>query len=132
MVVKEEVLSSLIPCSRPPILIGDDTPIAIAGEGRVELPNGSFENVLHVPNLFINILSVYQITQKGKKVEFILVSITVLNMHEVGRAPSTFSCPPSLAWIGKKTTLYFPQWLGGPEFTDRSVHNTIHAVHYQT
>jgi hypothetical protein len=65
MEVKEEVLSSLIPCSRPPILIGDDTPIAVAGEGRVELPNGSFENVLHVPNLFINILSVYQITQKG-------------------------------------------------------------------
>jgi hypothetical protein len=42
--------------------MGDDTPIAVAGEGRVELHNGSFENVLHVPNLSINILSVYQIT----------------------------------------------------------------------
>jgi hypothetical protein len=32
METKEEVLSSLSPCSRPPILMGDDTPIAVAGE----------------------------------------------------------------------------------------------------
>jgi hypothetical protein len=36
----------------------------------VELPNGSFENVLHVANLSMNLLSVYQITQKCKRVEF--------------------------------------------------------------
>jgi hypothetical protein len=36
----------------------------------VEIHNGSFENVLHVPKLSMNLLSVYQITQKGKKVEF--------------------------------------------------------------
>jgi hypothetical protein len=39
--------------------MGDDTPVAVAGEGRVELHNGSFENVLHVPNLSMNLLSVY-------------------------------------------------------------------------
>jgi hypothetical protein len=70
MATKEEVFSSLSPCSRPPILMGDDTPLAVAGEGRVELHNGSFENVLHVPNISMNLLSVYQIAQKGKKVEF--------------------------------------------------------------
>jgi hypothetical protein len=63
MEAKEEVFNSLIPFSRPPIFMGDDTPVAIAGEGRVELPNGSFVNVLHVSNLSINILSVYKITQ---------------------------------------------------------------------
>jgi hypothetical protein len=62
MVAKEDDLSSLSPCSRPPILMGDDTPIAVAGEGRVELHNGIFENVIHVPKLSINLLSVYQIT----------------------------------------------------------------------
>jgi hypothetical protein len=62
MAVKEEVLSSLIPCSRPPILMGDDTPVAVAGEGRVELHNGSFEDVLYLPNLSMNLLSVYEIT----------------------------------------------------------------------
>jgi hypothetical protein len=70
MAVKEEVFSSLSPCSRPPLLTGDDTPVEVAGEGRVELHNGSFENVLHVPKISMNLLSVYQITQKGKKVEF--------------------------------------------------------------
>jgi hypothetical protein len=49
--------------------MGDDTPVAVAGEGRVELLYGSFENVLHVPKLCINLLSVYQITQTGKKFE---------------------------------------------------------------
>jgi hypothetical protein len=67
MVAKEEVFSSLIPCSRPPILTGDDTLVAIAGEGRVELHNGSFENVLHVPKISMNVLSVYQIIHKDKK-----------------------------------------------------------------
>jgi hypothetical protein len=59
MVAKEEVFNSLRSCSRAPILMGDDTPIVVAGEGRVELPNGSFENVLHVPKLSINLLSIY-------------------------------------------------------------------------
>jgi hypothetical protein len=82
MAVKEEFLSSLSPCSRPPILMGDDTPIAVAGEGRMELHNGSFENVLHVPKLSMNLLSVYQITQKGKRVEFTSDSVSIIDMHD--------------------------------------------------
>jgi hypothetical protein len=82
MAVKEEVFSSLIPCSRPPIIMGDDTQVAVAGEGRVELHNGSFENFLHVPKISMNLLSVYQITQKGKRVEFTSNSISVIGMHD--------------------------------------------------
>jgi hypothetical protein len=82
MEVKEEVFTSLSSCSRPPIIMGDDSLVAVVGEGRVEVPNGSFENVLHVPNIPINILSVYQITQKGKNVEFTSYSVFVLDMHE--------------------------------------------------
>jgi hypothetical protein len=67
MAAKEEFFSSLSPCSRSPILMGDDTLVAVAGEERVELHNGSFENVLHVPKLSMNLLSVYHITHKGKK-----------------------------------------------------------------
>jgi hypothetical protein len=81
MEAKEEVLSSLSPCLRPPILMGDDTPIVVAGEGRVEVHNGNFENVLHVPKLSMNLISVYQITQKGKKVEFTSDSVSVIDMH---------------------------------------------------
>jgi hypothetical protein len=82
MAVKEEVFSFLSPCSRPPILMGDDTLVVVAGEGRVELHNGSFENVLHVPKLSMNLLSVYQITQKGKKIEFTFDSVSVIDMHD--------------------------------------------------
>jgi hypothetical protein len=82
MAVKEEVFTSLSSCSRPPILKGGGTLVAVVGEGRVELPNGSFEKVLHVPNLSINLLSFYQITQKGKKVEFTSDSISILEMHD--------------------------------------------------
>jgi hypothetical protein len=82
MADKEEVFSSLSPCSRPPILMGDDTPVDVEGEGRVELHNGNFENVIHVPNLSMNILSIYQITQIGIRFEFTSDSIIVLDMHD--------------------------------------------------
>jgi hypothetical protein len=78
MTAKEEVFAYLSPCSRPPILMGDDTPVVVAGKRGLELHNGSFENVLHVPNLSMNLLSVYQITQKGKKVEFTSDSVSVI------------------------------------------------------
>jgi hypothetical protein len=82
MVAIDEVLSSLSPCSRPPILMGDDTPVVVGGEGRVKLHNGSFENVLHVPKLSMNLLSFYQITHKGKNVEFTLDSVSIIDMHD--------------------------------------------------
>jgi hypothetical protein len=82
MAAKEEVFTSLSSCSRPSILMGGDTPVAVAGEGRVELPNGNFGNVLHVPKLSINLLLVYHITQTSKKVEFTSDSVFVLDMHD--------------------------------------------------
>ena len=83
MATKEEVFSSLSPCSRPPILMGDDTPVVVAGEGIVELHNGNFENVLHVPKLSMNLLSVYHITQKGKKVEFTSDLVSVVDDNSI-------------------------------------------------
>jgi hypothetical protein len=82
MKLKKEFFTSLSSCSRPPILMGADTPVVESGKGRVEIHNGSFENVLHVPNLSMNLLLVYQITQKGKKVEFTSDSISILDMHD--------------------------------------------------
>jgi hypothetical protein len=82
MASKDEVFISLILCSRPPILMEDDTLVVVEGEGRVELPDGSFENVLHVPKISINLLSIYQITQTGKKFEFTSDLVFVLDMHD--------------------------------------------------
>jgi hypothetical protein len=81
MTMKDEVFTSLISCSRTPILTGDDTLVAVAGEGILELPNESFDNVLQVPKIFVNFVSVYQITQIGTRFEFTSDSVSVLDMH---------------------------------------------------
>jgi hypothetical protein len=53
-------------------------------KGREELDHGSFENVLHVPKLFVNLLLVYQITHlgSGKKVEFTPDSVSIFDMQD--------------------------------------------------
>jgi hypothetical protein len=56
----KEVYSSLDACKGPPILMGYDSPVEVTGKGRVELTNMRFENVLHIPKLSVNILSMYQ------------------------------------------------------------------------
>jgi hypothetical protein len=61
------VFSSLTASMGPPILMGDDTLVEVIGQGRVELQHGSFENVLHVPKLSMNLLSIYQIAQSGTR-----------------------------------------------------------------
>jgi hypothetical protein len=60
MVATKEVYSSLDACKVPPILMGDNSPVEVTCKGRIELTNGSFENVLHVPTISVNILSMYQ------------------------------------------------------------------------
>jgi hypothetical protein len=56
---KKEVYYSLDPCKGPPILMGDNCPIKFTDKGRIELTNGSFENVLHVPKISVNLLLIY-------------------------------------------------------------------------
>jgi hypothetical protein len=84
METTKNVLSSISACMGPPILMGDDTPVEVIGQGRVELPHGSFENVLHVPKLSMNLLSIYQITHSGtgKRVEFTPDSVTISDIHD--------------------------------------------------
>ena len=55
-----------------PIHMGDDSTIISEGQGTVDLENGFFSNVLYVPSLASNLLSVYQMTHTGvpKRVSF--------------------------------------------------------------
>ena len=59
MAASEAVYSSLDACKGPPILMGDNSSVEVTDKGRIELTNGNFENVMHVPKLSINLLSVY-------------------------------------------------------------------------
>eukprot|EP00253_Pinus_taeda_P002418 PITA_02418 len=83
MAATKEVYSSLHACKGPPILMGDDSPIEVAGKGRGELLHGSFEDVLHVPKLSVNLLSVYESTHFGteKRVEFTLDAVNIYDLH---------------------------------------------------
>ena len=69
-----ETLSSLDDSKGTNIFLGDDSVNDILGKGRIDLDHGSFNDVLYVPGLVANLLSVYQITHTGspKKVIFSL------------------------------------------------------------
>ena len=41
------------------IYVGNDTQVEVQGKVNAELDNGIFKDVLHVPNLSINLLSIY-------------------------------------------------------------------------
>ena len=62
MVSTKEALSSLDMSKCPPIVLGDDSLIDSLGKGRIDIDHGKFNNVLYVPSLASNILSVYQMT----------------------------------------------------------------------
>jgi hypothetical protein len=87
MVSSEVVYSSLDACKGPPILMGDNCSVEVTGKGRIELTNGSFENVLHVPKLSVNLLSVYQImnSSNGKKFIFTPNSMDIYDMKTNSR-----------------------------------------------
>lgn len=67
----------------------------VEGKGEVEMENGVFKDVLYVPNLTSNLLSIYQITHYGggNKVEFlpdlvVVKSIKDDSMVAIGEANS--------------------------------------------
>jgi hypothetical protein len=83
----EAVYSSLDACKGHPILMGDNSSVKVTGKGRIELTNGSFENVMHVPKLSVNLLSVYHMTNLStvKKVIFTPNSMDIYDMQTNSR-----------------------------------------------
>ena len=63
--------------------MGEDSPVDITDKGRIKLNHGSFEDVLHVPKLSVNLISLYQITHFGteKRVEFTLDALNIFNIQ---------------------------------------------------
>jgi hypothetical protein len=52
------------------VVIGDNSTIQVAGYGDVIIDTTKFGDVLHVPSVGPNLLSIYHITHTNKKVEF--------------------------------------------------------------
>ena len=53
-------------CNTRQIFVGDDRPLSVVGYGTVPIENGHFSDVLCVPKISCNLLSVYQITHSGE------------------------------------------------------------------
>jgi hypothetical protein len=51
--------------------MGENSSVEVTDKGRNELTNESFENVLHVPKISINLFSVYQMMNFGTINKFI-------------------------------------------------------------
>jgi hypothetical protein len=59
------VFSTLQDCNTKNIFVGDDRSLSVEGSGIVHLNNDQIKDVLCVPNLSCNLISVYQITHSG-------------------------------------------------------------------
>jgi hypothetical protein len=72
MAKDKAIFSSLTKCNTKKIFVGDDRSLSVVGSGTVQVDNGQFNDVLCVPCLSCNLLSVYQIIHsgEGKIVEF--------------------------------------------------------------
>ena len=52
-------------CNTKQIFVGDDRSLSVVGSGTIPVENGHFSDVLCVPKISSNFLSVYQITHSG-------------------------------------------------------------------
>lgn len=68
IVVSKDYFSSLIPYTRPSMLMGDNTPMRLCREGRMHLDYRIFLNLLHVPNVSMNLLYIFDYILKYMQV----------------------------------------------------------------
>jgi hypothetical protein len=72
MAKDKDIFSILNECNTKKIFVGDDRSLSVVGSGIVQVDNGHFNDVLCVPSISCNLLSVYQITHsdEGKTKDF--------------------------------------------------------------
>jgi hypothetical protein len=91
MAASKKVYSSLDACKGPPILMEENSSVEVTDKGRIELTNGSFENVLYIPKLSVNILFVYQMKNSDtrKKVIFTANYVDIYDMQTNSRVATS-------------------------------------------
>jgi hypothetical protein len=72
MAKEKNIFSTLNECNTKKIFVVDDRSLSVVGSGTIQVDNGHFNDVLCVPRISCNLLSIYQITHsgEGKTVEF--------------------------------------------------------------
>lgn len=63
--------------------MGNNTYMSVCGKGSIDIDDGTFNDVLCVPSLSTNLLSIYQIAHNGtgKTVEFTLDSVHIRDIQ---------------------------------------------------
>eukprot|EP00253_Pinus_taeda_P017626 PITA_17626 len=84
MAKNKAMFSSLNDCNTKNIYVGDERSLSVVGTGIVHIDNGQFNDVLCVPTLSCNLLSVYQITHsgEGKIVEFSPHDVVIKDLRD--------------------------------------------------
>ena len=62
----QDMFSTMHECNTKKIFVGDDRSLSVVGPRIVPVENGHFRDVLCVPKISCNFLSVYQITHLGE------------------------------------------------------------------
>jgi hypothetical protein len=85
MAATKEFHYSLDSCKGPPILMGGNSLVEVIDRGRIELTNESFTNVLHVPKISVNILSMYHMNKSDtrKRVIFTPDVVDIYDMETI-------------------------------------------------
>jgi hypothetical protein len=82
MAKDRDIFSTLNECNTNKIFVGDDRSLSVEGSRTIQVENDHFNDVLCVPKLSCNLLSVYQITHssEGKTVEFLPHQVVIKNL----------------------------------------------------
>jgi hypothetical protein len=60
------IFFSLNECNTKQIFVGYDRSLSVVGFGTIQVDNGHLNDVLCVPSLSCNLLSLYQVTHSGE------------------------------------------------------------------
>jgi hypothetical protein len=84
MAKEKALFSTLNECNTKKICVGDDRSLSFVGFGTVQVDNGHFNDVLCVPSLSYNLISIYQITHSGedKTVEFLPHQVVIKDLKD--------------------------------------------------
>jgi hypothetical protein len=91
MAKDKDIFSALNECNTKKIFVGDDRSLSVVGSGTVQVDNGHFNDVLCVPSLSCNLLSVYQITHsgEGKTIEFSPHQVVIKDLKDLKHVLAT-------------------------------------------
>jgi hypothetical protein len=84
MAKDKTMFSALNDCNTKNIYVGNGRYLSVVGSRTTHLDNGQFKDVLCVPNLSCNVLSVYQITHssEGKTIEFTPHQVVIWDLKD--------------------------------------------------